>query len=318
MTAVNQEVDLAGQDNDDFQAKGKQRPEHHPRPGGEVHTHTAGEIVEKAVKSSSVSPPATKEAKQKLRKLVSNELRDLHGEGQLVKVKRGVYRRSDTMETNQIEVDENDSTPEIQFIETESLKASYHDIRKSCRTDFSETSSKPLPLRLPINLEDDFLVFQGNLIGISGTKNAGKTLMAIDTIRRNMNSIPCTYINFEMRGGELKNWLTASGQAYGITFEELEAKAEFFDCGCNALDEAAMFHRRGSSFWPPCHPALECQHPGQRWSASACDPGYPAAQKLQHYPALFASVVGTKNGPYGIVQKKKPSGGAFDLHQKAY
>jgi hypothetical protein len=38
MSAVNQEVSLAGQDNDDIQAEGKQLPEHHPRPGGGVHT----------------------------------------------------------------------------------------------------------------------------------------------------------------------------------------------------------------------------------------------------------------------------------------
>ena len=113
-------------------------------------------------------------------------------------------------------------------------------IRDSCRTDFSETSSEPLPLDLPIDLGNDFHVYQGDEIVIGRSKNVGKTLFALDIMRRNMDKLPCTYINSEMRGGELKSRLTALGQAYDIAFEDFKAKIEFFDCRCNAMSQGDM------------------------------------------------------------------------------
>ena len=95
-------------------------------------------------------------------------------------------------------------------------------------------------MKWPLNLEKDFHVFAGNLVVIGGATNAGKTLFAMDFIRRNMEKFRCTYINSEMRGGEVKKRLTDLGQAYGIAFEDSKPKAEFFDCKCNALIKSDM------------------------------------------------------------------------------
>jgi hypothetical protein len=205
---------------------------------------TVDEITRDVVNSPSISPhPVTPADWQSWRKRVSNKLGRLVKKGLLdrVKGKKGIYRRAGySPETSQTDVVEESRTFATHQGDAEDQRAGWTALRESCRTDFSETSSKPLPLDLPIDLGNDFQVFQGNEIVIGGAKNAGKTLFAIDFMRRNMDKIPCTYINSEMRGGELKNRLTDFGQAYGIAFEEFEAKIEFFDCRCNALIKGDM------------------------------------------------------------------------------
>jgi hypothetical protein len=205
-------------------------------------TFTVDEIASVVVKSSPISPhPATPEEWQPWRKQVSNEMGRLFKQGVLVREKNGTYRRVGTLpETDQAAVVDKNSILETYQVDAEGQMANWTALRESCRTDFSETSSEPLPLDLPLNLGNDFYVFQGNEILIGGAKNAGKTLFAIEFMRLNMDKMPCTYINSEMRGGELKNRLTDLGQAYGIAFEEFKAKIEFFDCRCNALSKGDM------------------------------------------------------------------------------
>ena len=161
--------------------------------------------------------------------------------------KKGTYRRAGySPETTQTDVVEESRTLATHQVDAEDQRAGWTALRESCRTDFSETSSEPLPLDLPIDLGNDFQVFQGNEIVMWRRQQCWQNcLFAIDFVRRNMDIIPCTYINSEMRGGELKNRLTDFGQAYGIAFEEFEAKIEFFDCRCNALIKGDMDQPRG-------------------------------------------------------------------------
>jgi hypothetical protein len=207
-------------------------------------TFTVDEITREVVNSPSISPrPATPKEWESWRKRVSNKLGRLVKTGLLERVngKKGIYRRAgDTPETDQADAIEESRTLATHQVDAEGQRAIWTVIRDSCRTDFFETSSEPLPLDLPIDLGNDFHVYQGDEIVIGGSKNVGKTLFALDIMRRNMDKMPCTYINSEMRGGELKTRLTDLGQAYDIAFEEFKAKIEFFDCRCNALSKGDM------------------------------------------------------------------------------
>ena len=135
-------------------------------------TFTVEEITREVVNSPSISPhPATPEEWQPWRKKVSNKLGRLVKQGVLVREKNGTYRRAGTPP----ETDQADAVGESIIQETPQVDASFQKgdwlaLRESCRTDFSETSSEPLPLDWPLDLGNDFHVFQGDEIVIGGSQ----------------------------------------------------------------------------------------------------------------------------------------------------
>jgi hypothetical protein len=192
------------------------------------------------VKRSSISPPTTAKGKQHLKKLVSNELRDLHDEGLLVKIKRGVYRRPDNTETNQVEVGENGLKPETQRIVTESQTSSWLKLREVNPMRPPETPGDPMIIGWPLYLEQEFRVFPKTLVVVGAVTNSFKTTMAMTLAIKNMNTHKITYINSEMSDEELAGRLNDMGFFHGIPWKTFYDKIFFGYCGCNALNKNDM------------------------------------------------------------------------------
>lgn len=70
--------------------------------------------------------------------------------------------------------------------------------------NFMDVELNPVNMWLPFNLNKAVKIFPGNIIQISGEKNAGKTGLNLNIIRGNMKKMNVHYFNSEMGGQELK------------------------------------------------------------------------------------------------------------------
>jgi len=73
--------------------------------------------------------------------------------------------------------------------------------------NFEGASAEPLALSLPFDLHEMVEIYPSNIIVFSGTTNAGKSAVAIDFIKRNMNNFAIHYFSSEMGWPELRNRL---------------------------------------------------------------------------------------------------------------
>jgi hypothetical protein len=72
--------------------------------------------------------------------------------------------------------------------------------------DFDAADATPFSVNLPLDLSDMVRIPKKSLIVVAGTTNAGKTALAIDIIRRNLDQpYPIMYLMSEMGGGEYKH-----------------------------------------------------------------------------------------------------------------
>ncbi|MBN2099873.1 MAG: bifunctional DNA primase/polymerase [Dehalococcoidia bacterium] len=64
-----------------------------------------------------------------------------------------------------------------------------------------------LPLKWPLGIEKHVHLFPGNIVGIAGAPNSGKTALLLDFIRLNMDRFPIYYWCSEMGSAELRSRL---------------------------------------------------------------------------------------------------------------
>jgi hypothetical protein len=101
---------------------------------------------------------------------------------------------------------------------------------------------QPLPLSLtwPLGLERLIRVNTGNVIIIGGSTDAGKTILLLDFIMRNMDGHRIRCINWEMDEAELYQRLLLLEKHYEIPANSFYEKVEFLDWYCDALDTESM------------------------------------------------------------------------------
>jgi hypothetical protein len=99
---------------------------------------------------------------------------------------------------------------------------------------------QPLPLKWALGLERLIRVSTGNVVIIGGSTDAGKTILLLDFIMRNMDAHSIRCINWEMDEGELYTRLRLLEKYYGIPVDSFYDKVEFVDWYCDALDPKSM------------------------------------------------------------------------------
>jgi hypothetical protein len=204
---------------------------------------TVDEIAQELVKSSTISPSlsTTPGEYEAFKKQVSNNLSRMVEKGLLVRVKNGVYRRAGEVPEphagnageGTIVLEPSLTDPELQW-----------NRRLSCleanRMKPPETPGEPLPIRWPLELEEEAKVFAKTIVVGGGVTNSGKTLFAMDLARLNMEIHNVTYINSEMSEEELADRLQRFGKEYGIPWQTFYDKVFFAECPCNALNSRDM------------------------------------------------------------------------------
>jgi hypothetical protein len=205
-------------------------------------TFTVDEITRDVVNSPSISPyPATPEEWKSWRKRVSNKLRRLVEQGELVRIKKGFYHIAGTpRETDPAAVVDESSTLETNQVDAEGQMARWLSFREANRMRPPETPGEPLDIHLPLELGREFRVFPKNLLVAGAVTNSCKTTLAMTLARMNMNIHQVTYINSEMSEDELAERLQDFGWKYDIPLGTFYRKVLFAYCGCNALDKHDM------------------------------------------------------------------------------
>jgi len=99
---------------------------------------------------------------------------------------------------------------------------------------------QPLSLTWGLGLERLIPVRTGNIVIIGGSTDAGKTILLLDFIMRNMNGHSIRCINWEMDEGELYDRLRLLEKYYDIPVDCFYDKVEFVDWYCDALDPKSM------------------------------------------------------------------------------
>lgn len=91
-----------------------------------------------------------------------------------------------------------------------SKRGSYRLIERNAeRIDWLNAPDKEFPIDLPLNLSKEAILYPGNVAIFAGSKSSGKTALAFDSIKRNMNRYPVVYLNSEMHATEMKRRLMA-------------------------------------------------------------------------------------------------------------
>jgi hypothetical protein len=73
--------------------------------------------------------------------------------------------------------------------------------------DFKQAEVKAVPIFLPLGIHKMVKIMPGNIIILAGESNSGKTALALNIIRANMNAFNVHYFNSEMGRSELKSRL---------------------------------------------------------------------------------------------------------------
>lgn len=129
----------------------------------------------------------------------------------------------------------------------------YRKIEEAPAIDFLNASDRPFDIQWPFNLQAYALIHPKNIIVIAGTQNAGKTSLALNVTRMNMQrySGKIRYVSSEMGGNELKGRL----QKFDVPLEDWKAvdfrekSSNFSDIimpdGLNVID----FYEISDKFW---------------------------------------------------------------------
>ncbi len=99
---------------------------------------------------------------------------------------------------------------------------------------------QPLSFSWGLGLEQIISVSTGNVIIIGGSTDAGKTVLLLDFVMRNMDNFPIRYINWEMDEGELYQRLCLLEKYYNVPVDSFYDKVEFVGWYCDALDPESM------------------------------------------------------------------------------
>ena len=99
---------------------------------------------------------------------------------------------------------------------------------------------QPLSCSWGLGLELIVSVSTGNVIIVGGSTDAGKTVLLLDFVMRNMDEFPIRYINWEMDEGELYERLRLLSQHYDVNVDSFYDKVEFVDWYSDAMDEESM------------------------------------------------------------------------------
>ena len=186
---------------------------------------TVDEITKELVKSLSISPlPSTPAEWEPWNKQVSNELGRLVKRGILVRVKgkKGVYSPFGC-------------PPEQASSHQLEDKTGYGTLR------ILRVIPKPLPMRLPLDLERYVLIYPGDFIVVAGATNAGKTAFFLNLAWLNRDLFQVNYLTSELSEVRLAIRLHDFCAVHGTSLDE--------------WDEHVKFRERSSDFAPALKPA---------------------------------------------------------------
>jgi hypothetical protein len=99
---------------------------------------------------------------------------------------------------------------------------------------------QPLQFNWALRLEYIMRLGTGNVGIIGGSTDAGKTILLLDFIMRNMDNFRIRCINWEMDEGELYERLLLLEKCYGVSADSFYDKVEFLSWYCTADDPASM------------------------------------------------------------------------------
>jgi hypothetical protein len=74
--------------------------------------------------------------------------------------------------------------------------------------DWLNAPDHEFPIELPFKLSSEVILYPGNVGIFAGSKSSGKTALAFDIIKRNMNRYQVVYLNSEMHDTEMKKRLS--------------------------------------------------------------------------------------------------------------
>jgi hypothetical protein len=174
-------------------------------------TFTIDEITRAVVKSPGISPlPATEEDWASWRKRVSNELGRLAKKGPLERVngKKGAYCRAG---------DNPGQTPAYAL----------EDELDNGKLRILRTIPEPLPMRLPLGLEQYVLIYPGDLIVVAGATNAGKTAFLLCLVLLNWHLFQAKYLTSELSEVRLSIRLHSFCEVHGTTLDDWERHVDF-------------------------------------------------------------------------------------------
>jgi hypothetical protein len=172
---------------------------------------TVEEITREVVKLPSVSPlPATPKEWESWRKRVSNKLGRLVKKGLLerVKGKKGIYCRAG-------------DAPE------QTITRPSKDEADNGRLSILRTIPKPIPMRLPLGLDEYVLIYPGDLIVVAGATNAGKTGFFLNLVQLNWHLLPVKYMTSELSDMRLSIRLQDFCAVHGTSLDDWEQHVDF-------------------------------------------------------------------------------------------
>jgi hypothetical protein len=204
---------------------------HVPKMHDQFNSTTFGETM-------GFSPNAMTDGEWKaLCKHIPKYLGRLADEGQLVRVKQGVYRRPEELPETQPQDKYKPRQGRLKITDTHRRA-----VRESCRMDFTEAKGEPFQLLWPLQLHNLVKVYPGNIIVVGGAPDAGKTAFALNLILLNKENHQITYINSEMGGDEFVGRLHDFEQAHELPAETItESENVYFgECTCQVNTEEEM------------------------------------------------------------------------------
>jgi hypothetical protein len=178
---------------------------------------TVDEIAKELVKSASISPSssATSGKWKALKKLISAILSRMAKKLlERITGKKGVYRRAgDTSE-------QAPTTPA-------------EDATENGRLTILRSIPDPLPMQLPLGLEEYVLIYPGDLIVLAGATNAGKTAFFLNLAQLNWHLFPVKYLTSELSEVRLSFRLHQFCEVYGTSLDDWERHVDFVGRGSN-------------------------------------------------------------------------------------
>ena len=186
---------------------------------------TVGEITKELVKSLSISPlPSTPEEWELWKKRVSNELSRLVKNGKLFRGngKNGTYRPSG-------------------YAPEQALTHLLEDEKGYNRLRILRVIPEPLPMSLPLGLENYVLIYPGDFIVVAGATNAGKTAFFLNLAWLNWDLFQVNYLTSELSDVRLSIRLHDFCAVHGTSLDD--------------WDEHVRFRVRASNFAPVLKPA---------------------------------------------------------------
>ena len=172
------------------------------------------------------SPEAVQDGLQSWRTRVSNILGRMAKQGELVREKNGLYHWLD--------------------IQQEPKQASRYPSKNETDSDrliILRTIPEPLPMRLPLGLEQHVLIYPGDFIVVAGATNAGKTAWFLNLVQLNWDLFPVMYLTSELSEVRLSIRLHSFCKVHGTTLDEWQRHVDFKSRSSNfssALNPAGL------------------------------------------------------------------------------